>query len=71
VIKQSKELTVQFNYHIELREDRHHYSVPWQLKGKRVKGQRGQVFIPDRFRPSVKNEDLTPWFSLTLIAEKL
>jgi transposase len=37
VIKQSKELTVQFNYHIELREDRHHYSVPWQLKGKRVR----------------------------------
>jgi len=36
-IKQSKELTVQFNYHIELREDRHHYSVPWQLKGKRVR----------------------------------
>ena len=36
-IKQSKELTVQFNYHIELREDRHHYSAPWQLKGKRVR----------------------------------
>ena len=36
-IKQSKELTVQFNYHIELREDRHYYSVPWQLKGKRVR----------------------------------
>jgi len=36
-IKQCKELTVQFNYHIELREDRHYYSVPWQLKGKRVR----------------------------------
>jgi transposase len=36
-IKQSKELTVQFNYHVELREDRHYYSVPWQLKGKRVR----------------------------------
>ena len=23
---------VQFNYHVELREDRHHYSVPWQLR---------------------------------------
>jgi len=33
-IKQCKELTVQFNYHVELREDRHYYSVPWQLKGK-------------------------------------
>ena len=29
-------LKVQFNYHIELREDRHYYSVPWQYKGKRV-----------------------------------
>jgi len=37
VIKQCKELTVQFNYHVELREDRHYYSVPWQLKGKRVR----------------------------------
>lgn len=35
-IKQCRELTVQFNYHVELREDRHYYSVPWQLKGKRV-----------------------------------
>jgi len=36
-IKQCRELTVQFNYHIELRDDRHYYSVPWQLKGKRVR----------------------------------
>jgi len=36
-IKQCRELTVQFNYHVELREDRHYYSVPWQLKGKRVR----------------------------------
>jgi len=28
---------VQFNYHVELREDRHYYSVPWQLKAKRVR----------------------------------
>ena len=26
-------------------------------------GQRGRVFIIDRLRPSVKNEDLTPRFS--------
>ena len=30
-------LKVQFNYHIELREDLHYYSVPWEYKGKRVK----------------------------------
>jgi len=36
-IKQCRELTVQFNYHVALREDRHYYSVPWQLKGKRVR----------------------------------
>jgi len=27
---------VQFNYHVELREDRHYYSVPYQLKGQQV-----------------------------------
>ena len=29
-------LKVQFNYHIEVREDKHYYSVPWQYTGKRV-----------------------------------
>lgn len=29
-------LKVQPTYHIELREDRHYYSVPWQYKGKQV-----------------------------------
>jgi transposase len=28
-MKQCRQLTVQFNYHVELREDRHYYSVPW------------------------------------------
>lgn len=28
---------VQFNYHVELKEDHHYYSVPHSLKGKRVK----------------------------------
>jgi len=36
-LKQCRELKVQFNYHIELREDRHYYSVPWQFKGKQVR----------------------------------
>lgn len=27
---------VQFNYHVELAEDRHYYSVPWKHKGRRV-----------------------------------
>ena len=31
-LQQTREATVQFNYHVELREDRHHYSVPWQLR---------------------------------------
>lgn len=35
-MKSFKKLTVQFNYHVELREDRHYYSVPWQLKGQKV-----------------------------------
>ena len=25
-----------YNYHIELREDNHYYTVPWQYKGKQV-----------------------------------
>ena len=31
-LQQTREVTVQFNYHVELRADRHHYSVPWQLR---------------------------------------
>ena len=31
-LQQTREATVQFNYHVELREDRHHYIVPWQLR---------------------------------------
>jgi len=27
---------VQFNYHVELGEDKHYYSVPWRYKGKQV-----------------------------------
>ena len=36
-MKEFKNLTVQYNYHVELREDRHYYSVPWKLKGQKVK----------------------------------
>lgn len=32
----TKVLKVQINYHVELREDRHYYSVPWQYRGLRV-----------------------------------
>ena len=35
-LMQTLDLKVQLNYHIELREDRHYYSVPWRLKGTRV-----------------------------------
>ena len=31
-LQQIREVTVGFNYHVELREDRHHYSVHWQLR---------------------------------------
>ena len=30
-------LTVQRNYHVQLSEDHHYYSVPWQQVGKKVK----------------------------------
>jgi len=35
-LKKFLNVKVQFNYHIEVREDRHYYSVPWRYKGKRV-----------------------------------
>ena len=31
-LQQIREVTVGFNYHVELREDRHHYSVPHHLR---------------------------------------
>lgn len=36
-LKEYRMLKVQCNYHIEIRDDRHFYSVPWYLKGKTVK----------------------------------
>jgi len=62
-IKQSKDLTVQFNYHIELREDRHHYSVPWQLKGKRARvvyDDRNVAIYYDNVRIIQHKRDYTP-----------
>ena len=41
--KNFKELKVQYNYHIELREDKHYYSVPYQLRGQKVR-----VFYDER-----------------------
>jgi len=35
-LKEFRCLKVPSNYHIELREDNHYYSVPWQYRGKRI-----------------------------------
>ena len=35
-LRNFRRLKVPSSYHIELREDNHYYSVPWQYKGKRV-----------------------------------
>ena len=62
-IKQCKELTVQFNYHVELREDRHYYSVPWQLKGKRVRvvyDDRNVAIYYDNVRAIQHKRDRSP-----------
>jgi transposase len=37
LLREVKERKVQFNYHVELHEDRHYYSVPWQFRQTRVK----------------------------------
>jgi transposase len=62
-IKKCRELTVQFNYHVELREDRHYYSVPWQLKGKRVRviyDERNVAIYYDNIRIVQHRRDNTP-----------
>ncbi len=42
-LKKFKSLTVQFNYHIYLRDDIHYYSVPYRYKGRKV-----DVFFTER-----------------------
>ena len=37
VIRRFKSLKVQFNYHIYLSEDKHHYSVPYRYRGRQVR----------------------------------
>jgi transposase len=46
-LKTIKVLTVQINYHVELREDRHYYSVPYYLR-KRGKKTQVKVMYDDR-----------------------
>ena len=62
-IKHCRELTVQFNYHIELREDRHYYSVPWQLRGKRIRviyDDRNVAIYYDNIRIAQHRRNHTP-----------
>ncbi|MGH2644223.1 MAG: Mu transposase domain-containing protein, partial [Chitinophagaceae bacterium] len=37
ILKKGVTLTVQRNYHIQLTEDHHYYSVPWRYTGKKVR----------------------------------
>jgi len=68
-IKHCKELTAQFNYHVELREDVHYYSVPWQLRGKRVRvmyDDRNVAIYYDNVRIVQHKRDRTPGGYTTL-----
>jgi transposase len=47
MLKTTIEATVQVNYHVELREDRHYYSVPYQLR-RRDPPTRVKVVYDDR-----------------------
>lgn len=47
MLKTTIEATVQINYHVELREDRHYYSVPYQLR-RRDPPTRVKVVYDDR-----------------------
>ena len=61
---QTLDLKVQFNYHIELREDRHYYSVPWRLKGTRVQvlyNDRMVEIYHDHLRVAAHQRDADRW----------
>ncbi len=68
-LKQFRDLKVQFNYHVELREDRHYYSVPWHLKGERVRviyDDRNVAIYHDNIRTVQYQRDRTPGGYTTL-----
>ena len=46
---------VEFNYHIKLKEDNHYYSVPYSLKGKRVK------LIYDERNVAIYHDNIRLW----------
>ncbi|MFW6225044.1 MAG: Mu transposase domain-containing protein, partial [Bacteroidota bacterium] len=35
-LKEFSKLTVQYNHHVFIKADKHYYSVPFQLTGKKV-----------------------------------
>lgn len=66
-MKTTKWVTVQFNYHVELREDRHYYSVPYVLHTKDPKTKVKMVFDDrvvalyyDNVRVAQHRRDRTP-----------
>lgn len=66
-MKDTKWLTVGFNYHVELREDRHYYSVPYYLrhrghktKVKMVYDERIVAIYYDNIRVAQHRRDCTP-----------
>jgi transposase len=66
-LKTSKWVTVQFNYHVDLREDLHYYSVPYYLYKKEPKTKVKMVFDErivslyyDNLRIAVHRRDRTP-----------
>jgi len=66
-MKETKIVTVQFNYHVELREDLHYYSVPYYLykkepktKVKMVYDERIVAIYYDNIRIAQHIRDLSP-----------
>lgn len=71
--KKVKILTVQINYHVELREDRHYYSVPYYLRrrGQKTKvkviyDERTVAIYYDNIRVAQHKRDRTPGGYTTL-----
>jgi len=70
--KKFSNLKVQFNYHIELREDRHYYSVPFRYIGKQVTviyTQRGVEIFFNNIRIAIHKRERR--YGYTTVAEHM
>jgi len=62
LFRKQLKVKVQFNYHVEIREDHHYYSVPWKYKGEYVQVRYSQTSVEiyyDNQRIAFHSRELT------------